>query len=61
MDFYSKQSNYLINKLQERARRVTYNDYDSSFSELLEMLNETTIHIKNIKVQMNEIYKFLNF
>ena len=59
--FYSKQSNYLINKLQERARRVTYNDYDSSFSELLEMLNETTIHIKNIKVQMNEIYKFLNF
>ena len=59
--FYSKQSNYLINKLQERAGRVTYNDYDSSFSELLEMLNETTIHIKNIKVQMNEIYKFLNF
>ena len=50
----------LINKLQERALRATYNDCDSSFSELLEMSNESTIHIKNIKVLITEIYKFLN-
>ena len=56
--FYSRQSNHLINKHQVRALRVTYNDYDSSFSELLEMSNVSTIHIKNIKVLMTEIYNF---
>ena len=55
--FCSRQSNRLINKLAERALRVTYNDYDSSFSELLEMSNEYTIHIKNIKVLMTEIWQ----
>ena len=30
------------------------------FSELLEMSNESAIHIKNIKVLMTEINKFLN-
>ena len=48
--FCCRQSNYLINKLQERAVRVTYSDNDSSFSELLEMSNESVIHLKNIKV-----------
>ena len=30
------------------------------FFELLEISNKSTIHIKNIKVIMTEIYKFLN-
>ena len=47
-------------QLQEQALRVTYNDYDSSFSELVEMSNKSTIHIKNKKVLMTEIYKYLN-
>ena len=58
--YCSRQSNHLINRLQERALRITYNDYDSSFPELLEMSNESTVHIRNIKVLMTEIYKFLN-
>ena len=58
--FCPRQSYHLINKLQERALRVTYNDYDLSFSELLETSNESTIHIKNITILMTEIYKFLN-
>ena len=44
--FSSRQSNYLINKPQEQALRVTYNDCGSSFFELLEMSNESTIPIK---------------
>ena len=40
----------IINKLKERALTVTYNDYDSNFSELLEIPNQSIIHIKNIKV-----------
>ena len=35
--FCSRQSNHLLNKLQERALTIIYNDYDLSFSELLEM------------------------
>ena len=58
--FCSKQSNHLINKLQKRALRATYSNYDSSFSEFLEMSNESVIFIKNIKVLMTEISKFLN-
>ena len=58
--FRSRQTNHLINKLQESTLRVIYNDYDSSFSEFLEMSNESTLHIKNVKVLMTEIYKFVN-
>ena len=58
--FCSRQSNHVINKLQERALRIIYNDYDSSFSELLEMSDESKIHIKNINGLVVEIYKFLN-
>ena len=34
--------------------------YDSRFSELLEMSNESTIHIKNIEVLTTETIKLLN-
>ena len=34
--FCSRRSNHLFNKLQERALRIAYNDFNSSFSELLE-------------------------
>ena len=58
--FCSRRSNHLINKLQERALRVAYNDFNSSFSELLEMANKSTIHIRNLKLLVIEVYKFLN-
>ena len=53
--YCSRQSNHLINRLQERALRITYNDYDSSFPELREMSNESTVYIRNIKVLVTEI------
>ena len=31
-----------------------------SFSELLEMANESTIHIRHFKFLLTEVYKFLN-
>ena len=52
--FCSKQSNNLRNKLHEWAITVRHNDYDSSFSDLLEMSDESTIHINKIKVLMTE-------
>ena len=38
---------------------MVYNDYDSSFNELLEMANENIINIKNINILFTEINKFL--
>ena len=35
-------------------------DFTSDFSELLEMENGTTIHIRNLKFLLTEVYKFLN-
>ena len=58
--FCSRRSNHLINKLQERTLRRAYNDFNSSFSELLEMVNESTRHIRNLKFLFTEVYKFLN-
>ena len=58
--FCSRRSNHLINKLQERALRIAYNDFNPNFSELLEIANESTIHIRNLKCLLTEVYKFLN-
>ena len=58
--FCSRLSNHLINKFQERALRIAYNDSYSSFSELPEMANESTIHMKNLKFLLTEVYKLLN-
>ena len=46
----SRRSNNLSNKLLERALRMVYNDYGSSFNKLLEMVHENAIHIKNIHI-----------
>ena len=40
--------------------RIGYNDFNSSFSEVLEMTNESTIHVRNLKFLLAELYKFLN-
>ena len=58
--FCFRRSNNLINKLQEQALGIAYNDFNSSFSELLEMDNESTIYTMNLKFLLTEINKFLN-
>ena len=56
--FCSRRSNNFINKSQERALTVVYNDYDSSFNEIREMAIENTIHIKNIHILMKKSMNF---
>ena len=50
----------LINKVQERALRITYNDQLTNFKSLLSNHNEITIHQRNLQVLMTEIYKIIN-
>ena len=57
--FHSRSLNNKINRIHERALRITYNDKSSSFQNLLEKDNSATIHHRNIKILATETYKFL--
>ena len=57
--FHSRKANNKINRLHERALRLIYNDYNSSFDQLLEKDGSVSIHHRNIhslSVQMYKIY-----
>ena len=49
-----------LNRTLKRALRILYNDYSSSFEELLQKSNECIIHVKNLKKLMLEVYKCTN-
>ena len=55
--FHSRKLNKSINKIQERALRITYKDAESTYSELLEKDCAATIHTKNLQLLMTEMYK----
>ena len=55
--FHTKQLNNRINSLHEKALRVTYQDRNSSFSELLNLDKFVSFHYRNIKYLLTEIYK----
>ena len=42
--FHIRQLNARINRLHERALRVVYKDFDSSFEELIRKDSSTTLH-----------------
>ena len=58
--FSSRSSNSHINKIHERALRICKNNYDISFETLLNECNEVTIHVKNLRNLLTEVYKYLN-
>ena len=55
--FHSRKLNARINRLHERALRVVYKDFDSSFEELLRRDSSTTLHQRNLQKLMTEIFK----
>ena len=58
--FHSRHLNNKINKIHERALRIAYKDYVSSFDILLERDKSVTIHTKNLQTLMTEIFKTQN-
>ena len=55
---HSRKLNSRVNKLHERALRILYQDYASSFTELLEKVNNsTTIYDKDIQLLATELLK----
>ena len=58
--FHSRKLKSRINKLHERALRMVYQDYVSSFTELLEKDKSTTIHNRNTQLLATELLKIKN-
>ena len=55
--FHTKQLNNRINSLHEKTLRVTYQDRNSSFTELLNLHKSVFIHYRCIKYLLTGIYK----
>ena len=58
--FHTRVLNNKINRIHERALRITYKDKSSTFQELLEKDNSVSIHHRNIQKLAIEIYKVLH-
>ena len=54
---HTKQLNNRINSLHGKALRVTYQDRNSSFTELLNLDKSVSSHYRNIKYLLRKIYK----
>ena len=60
--FHNREPNTRINRIHERALRMIYDDYKSSFSVLLNKDKSFTIHERNIQtmaIEMHKVYKGL--
>ena len=55
--FFGKSINRRINKLHERALRIAYKDYESSFKEIFLNDGSFMIHLRNWKVLAVQMYK----
>ena len=55
--YSGRQENNRINHLHEMALRIVYNDYQSTFENLLELDNSVFIHDRNIRLLSIELHK----
>ena len=55
--FCSKTLQNKINQIQKRALHIVYNESNLNLGKLVELGKSTTIHIKNIKTLLTEVYK----
>ena len=55
-----KTNNAQINKVHTRALRAVYFDFSFTFDALLEKDASVSIHVKNLRFLLIEIYKILN-
>ena len=58
--FCSRYANNEINKLQERALRIVYDDYNSKFVKRFGKDGSFTIHHQNIQTLTIELFKIHN-
>ncbi len=56
----SKSSQDKLEKINERALRLAYSDYTSSYNALLKKSEEMTVHVQSVRLLALEVYKTLN-
>ena len=57
---HSCENNRKINRLHERCLRIVYNDYISTFENLLNQDGSVSIHNKNLQTLAIEMFKVGN-
>ena len=58
--FHSRKLNNRINNIQERALRIVFRDYKSTFQKLLKQNKSVSIHQRNLQILATEIFKTKN-
>ena len=58
--FCSKRNTQKIEKVQERALRFVYEDYTTSYTELLNKIGLPSLHIRRIRTMAIETYKIFS-
>ena len=58
--FHTRKLNKTINHILEKALRIVYKNFDSSFQELLIEGNSLNIYDRNLQKLMTEIFKGKN-
>ena len=58
--FHSRKCNNKINNLNERALRIVYEDYTSSFNELFDRDGSFSVHHNNIQTLAIELHKVMH-
>ena len=58
--FHSRKLNNRINNVHERALRIVYRDYESTFQQLLKQNKSVSIHQRNLQILATEIFKTKN-
>ena len=58
--YWVKKSNNKINRLHEKPFRIVYNDYESTYQELLSFIITLSINDQNMRGLAAEIYKVEN-
>ena len=58
--FHNRKLNRKINHIHERVLRLVYDDYTSSFKDLLQKDGSVSVHHQNIHSVAIEMYKIKN-
>ena len=58
--FCGKTQDKEIDRVHKRALRILLEDYTSSFDELLQKIDDTRVHVKNLRNLMVEVCKCLS-
>ena len=58
--FHSRKLNHRINNIHERALRIVFRDYESTFQQLLKQNKSVSIHQRNLQIPATKIFKTKN-